>query len=212
MINATTPVRGRGRPRSFDTADAVQKAALVFWRHGYEGTSVEQLRIAMGITTQSLYAAFGSKAALYRQALAWYEQDAVLPARQQLEEPDVAKAIKGTLEELVRRFTRPSHPRGCMRSAAMVHCAPEHDELAAYLASQRAETEQAFKARLDKAVQEGQLSKKTRVAECAGFLNAVISGMSVAAQDGATAAELLPYAAMATRSLEVLRTSRGRSI
>lgn len=62
----------RGRPRSFDKEAALERAMEVFWRLGYEGASMTDLTAAMGIASPSLYAAFGSKEALFRQALDHY--------------------------------------------------------------------------------------------------------------------------------------------
>ncbi len=62
----------RGRPRMFDRDAMLQKALMLFWEHGYEGVSVSQLVEEMGITPPSLYAAFGSKEGLYREAVALY--------------------------------------------------------------------------------------------------------------------------------------------
>ena len=62
-----------GRPRGFDKGEAVQQAMALFWEHGYEATSLAQLKAAMGgISTASFYAAFGSKEALFRQAVDSY--------------------------------------------------------------------------------------------------------------------------------------------
>ncbi len=63
---------GRGRPREFDEAEALDCALELFWRQGYEGTSIADLRTAIGITAPSLYAAFGSKEELYRRVLERY--------------------------------------------------------------------------------------------------------------------------------------------
>ena len=62
----------RGRPRTFDRETALDAAVDIFWRHGYEGASIADLTAAMGVTPPTLYAAFGSKEDLYRQALARY--------------------------------------------------------------------------------------------------------------------------------------------
>lgn len=62
----------RGRPRSFDKEAALDRAMEVFWRLGYEGASMADLTAAMGIASPSLYAAFGSKEALFRLALEHY--------------------------------------------------------------------------------------------------------------------------------------------
>ena len=63
-----------GRPREFDAEQALDKALDVFWRHGYEGTSISELTQAMGISPPSLYAAFGNKEKLFRSALDRYAE------------------------------------------------------------------------------------------------------------------------------------------
>ena len=69
-------VRPRGRPRSFDRNTVLDRAMQTFWRLGYEGASIADLTTAVRITPQSLYAAFGSKSVLYREALAFYQEPA----------------------------------------------------------------------------------------------------------------------------------------
>src|SRR2546422_11461601 len=68
------PVKPRGRPREFDREAALEQAIDVFWRHGYEATSVSDLTAAMGINPPSLYAAFGDKEKLFLEAVEPYQQ------------------------------------------------------------------------------------------------------------------------------------------
>src|SRR6187402_395278 len=64
----------RGRPRTFDRDAAIVSAMHLFWEHGYESTSLSQLKAAIGegISAPSFYAAFESKEALYKEALERY--------------------------------------------------------------------------------------------------------------------------------------------
>ncbi|MFI6108028.1 TetR/AcrR family transcriptional regulator [Streptomyces sp. NPDC051310] len=68
-----------GRPRGFDEDQAVAQAAVVFARHGYEGTSVDDLVGRLGVHRGSLYKVFGSKRGLYLAALRRHLDDEVLP-------------------------------------------------------------------------------------------------------------------------------------
>ena len=64
--------RPRGRPRSFDRDESLDAAVLVFWKKGYDGSSIQDLTQAMGINRPSLYATFGNKRDLFMQAIDRY--------------------------------------------------------------------------------------------------------------------------------------------
>jgi AcrR family transcriptional regulator len=68
--------RRRGRPRAYDPDTALARAADVFWRNGYDGTSLDDLVAATGMNRPSLYAAFGDKRDLYLKTLARYRDTA----------------------------------------------------------------------------------------------------------------------------------------
>src|ERR1044072_7994628 len=87
-----------GRPRAFCLDEALAKAMPIFWRKGYEGTSIADLTEAMGINPPSLYAAFGGKEALFRQALDRYEAKHAVFWTQALSAPTGYEAIKTLLE------------------------------------------------------------------------------------------------------------------
>lgn len=60
------------RPKEFNPAEALDKAMHVFWRKGYEATSMEDLLTAMDINRGSLYATFGNKRELFLKAMDLY--------------------------------------------------------------------------------------------------------------------------------------------
>ncbi|WP_051229447.1 TetR/AcrR family transcriptional regulator [Paludibacterium yongneupense] len=193
-----SPGRGRGRPRAFDRDQALDTALQVFWRLGYEGASISDLTQAMSISPTSLYAAFGSKSGLYREALERYGSGegacSVGPLR-----PDgsVHDAVSAVLRECAVRFVDPAHPPGCMISTAVLACAEENDAVADHLAELRRRAMAAFVARVDKGKVTGELSAATDCLAIARFYGAIIQGMSVQAKDGAGADELALVAEMA---------------
>src|SRR4051794_23528580 len=104
----------RGRPRAFDADAALGRAVEVFWRHGYEGTSLADLTEAMGINRPSLYAAFGNKEELFRRVVARYAQEEMAYAREALARPTAYGVIETFLRANVDALTHTDHPPGCL--------------------------------------------------------------------------------------------------
>src|SRR6202163_2274511 len=108
------PTRSTGRPRSFDVDKALEAATLVFWRKGYEGTSLSDLTRAMGINRPSLYAAFGDKETLFRKALDRYVEGPGAYVREALKQPTARAVTQQLLRGAADLLTDPHHPSGCL--------------------------------------------------------------------------------------------------
>ena len=109
----------RGRPRSFDREAALARAMEVFWERGYQAAAMTDLTDAMGINSPSLYAAFGSKEALYREAVAYFaatESDDILAPLQNA--PTARAALEGYLMASAATFTRPASCARCGPAAS----------------------------------------------------------------------------------------------
>ena len=183
--------RPRGRPRLLDREQALEAALQLFWRYGYEGTSIADLTAAMGVTPPSLYAAFGSKDALYSAALDRYEASyGSYAARALTEEPCARDAVARMLREAVAVYTASREPLGCMLATGAVMCAPEHKDVTADLARRRGSVTAMIKDRFDRAVAEGELAPSTDTAALAAYYAAVIQGLSIQARDGVDRAVL----------------------
>src|SRR2546426_9663255 len=109
----------RGRPRSFCTEEALDRALQVFWQKGYEGTSLSDLTEAMGINRPSLYAAFGNKEELFRKVLALYFKGPSAYAHESLQRPTARAVVEHLLHGAINMLTGPKSPSTCM----WVNCA-----------------------------------------------------------------------------------------
>lgn len=195
--------RGRGRPRAFERSVVLDRAMEVFWARGYEGASIPELTKAMGISAQSLYAAFGSKEALYRESLEVYRSTiGGFAAKALEEEPEIIEALTRLFRDAAKTFVRTAGTPGCM--ITMAPGGSVEPELAALGLGLRKESADKVAHRLTRGIRENQLRLDLDVHAWSNYINSVIQGMSVQARDGATQAELFSLAEIAIRSLYLL--------
>lgn len=183
-------MNARGRPRGFDRGAALRAAMLVFWERGYEGASLGALTEAMGINRPSLYATFGDKEALFREAIALYEQEENATARAMREQPTARAAIEVMLRDNADAYCDADTPRGCLVVLSAAGCAPEHESVRARLANSQRKVSAALRRRLRRAVSEGELPTQTDVAALATYYETVLQGLSLQAHAGASRARL----------------------
>ncbi|WP_208603506.1 TetR/AcrR family transcriptional regulator [Rhizobium multihospitium] len=201
--------RKRGRPPAFDRETVLASARDTFWKHGYDGSSIADLTAAMGITPQSLYAAFGSKAELYRETLDQYRRmPRPEPGNPFQDKLDTVTAFERFLTNSARIFTAPEHPKGCMISTAVLNCAEENEPIAHHVASMRLQTLDIFTARIERGIAEGDMRPDADARSLARFLGAIVQGMSVQARDGATTEELLALLSHALSELKTYQLQR----
>ena len=105
----------RGRPREFDTEEALAKALRVFWERGFQATSITDLTAATGVGRTGLYAAFGDKESLFLLALDRYMALAYTDCAEMLEdEPDARRAVEAHLLRMADSVTKPDDAHSCM--------------------------------------------------------------------------------------------------
>ena len=190
-----------GRPRTFDREQALLRAVDVFWEHGYDATSVALLSQAMGITTPSLYSAFGDKRTLFLEVLDHYlDTFGAFSVRAVTEEPTAHRAITRLLHDAAVAYTRPDHPHGCLLITAATNCTPQSDDIKAHLRRLRSAGASGLEEKIAAAIVADELPVDTDAHALAVFYSAVIQGMSAKARDGATRDDLLSIAATALRA------------
>ncbi len=194
--------RGKGRPREFDREKALRSALALFWKSGFEPTSVAELCEVMGIKPASLYASFGNKAALFLEAVRYYEQTYWQePARRFMAEPDIYRAVNQFFSEAAKILLSPQTPCGCMLVLAAVNISDSEKEIIETIHKMRMETKKMFSERLRRAIQDNQIPASTDVPALAGALNTLLEGLSLQARDGIFQSELTAIATHAVRLL-----------
>ena len=170
------------RSKEFDPERALLKAMSLFWRLGYENTSVEALMREMGVARQSLYDTFGDKRALYLKALAFYRDRTNGAMQRMLESTPTVKAGFTKLLYGLAAETREQHERGCLLLSANLQRDPKDVVVSNLLRDNQARVEAIFDSALRRAQKEGELSAKVDTTALARFFVVTLQGMRAIAR------------------------------
>jgi AcrR family transcriptional regulator len=190
-----------GRPRQFDIDQALDAALNVFWRKGYEGSSLPDLTEAMGINRPSLYAAFGNKENLFRKAIERYVEGPACHLVEALDEPTARAAVKRLWNETIDLTAGPRNPRGCFLVQAALACGDEADCVRRELSKRRGRLESLLNKRFQRAVAEGDLPAGCNPTDLARYVATVSHGIAVEAAGGASREQLRRVARLALVAL-----------
>ena len=190
-----------GRPRAFDTGEALDRALQIFWQKGYEGASLSDLTAGMGINRPSLYAAFGDKQALFLKALDRYADGPAAFTRAALKEPTARAVVERLFSGELDALTDKRNPPGCLMVQGALSCGREANPIRQELISRRAAAEAEIRRRLKRAQSEGDLPAGLDPADLARYVTTVMHGMAVQAVGGATRRQLQRIVDLALRAL-----------
>ncbi|MEZ0232907.1 MAG: TetR/AcrR family transcriptional regulator [Methylophilaceae bacterium] len=186
-----------GRPRAFDMEQALDRALQVFWRKGYEGTSLPDLTDAMGINRPSLYAAFGNKESLFRKALDRYSERNAIFVDEALSAPTAREVVEKLLHSVAYARCCPENPPGCLAVQAALVCGDDAESIRKELVMRRAASESRIRERMERAKEEGDLPTNADPTVLARYVSTVIQGMAVQSASGASHTELETVVEMA---------------
>ncbi len=152
---------------------------------------MSDLTTAMGIASPSIYACFGSKEQLFREAVELYGATEGAEPRRLLDEtPTAREAIAAMLRANADSFVDPGTPPGCMVVLAATAGTSKNSEVRTFLAERRHGMYDLIHARLERALREGELPEGTDIGAIATFYITIQQGMSIQSRDGASRAEL----------------------
>jgi AcrR family transcriptional regulator len=188
------------RTREFDLELAVDAALLVFWRKGYEGTSLTDLTEALGINRPSLYAAFGSKEGLFLRAVERYVTGPAAQVAAAMNADTAREAATKMMRFYADAAGEPDRPKGCLLVQGALACSDGGEAAKQALADKRHLVEASLVTRFERARRDGDLSKDARPADLARYVWSVCNGLAVQAAGGATRDQLRRVVDIALRA------------
>jgi AcrR family transcriptional regulator len=183
----------RGRPRAYDPQMALQQALGVFWNTGYSGASLDSIASAAGMNRPSLYAAFGDKHALYIKALDQYWETAHSAMRAALVDSSLTleQALNSFYEgQLAIYFSGDGQPRGCFAIGTATTEAVEDPQIRDLLAARLGQLDADLEARLQTAIDTGELKPGTDPATLAVLASSLLHSISIRARAGKSREQL----------------------
>jgi TetR/AcrR family transcriptional repressor of nem operon len=188
-----------GRPKEFERNAALEKAMDLFWRKGFDGSSLAELVEEMGVGRQSAYDTFGDKYELFRQALDAYATRAVGMLSTILTEgPSPVGRVRRFLSTL-NEIAAAGDGRGCLFTNSMVELGPHDARVRQAIAGIWQKLEDALADNFRAAVSAGEVRNDLDPRAAARLVLAVMQGALVLSK-----AKLTDTVSDATRTLEAL--------
>lgn len=187
MVQKVAP---RGRPRSFDTDEVLGKARDIFWRHGFAGTSMDQLSAATGLHKPSLYGAFGDKKKLFLAALNNYLAEIGADFATALAIPDLFESLEAMLDAAIDKFTQSDAGSGCFMTNTALPEASVDEDISAVVRGALESLERAFRRRFERAIEAGQIPADSDPEALAMIMGGGHSEISARARAGYSREEL----------------------
>ena len=185
-----------GRPREFDPDVALDAALQLFWRNGYEGTSLSDLTDAMGINRNTLYKTFGNKEELFRKALNLFLEGAIAFEENFRNKPSAREAFEAILLASAQTSAHPDRP-GCLTVVGALAASDDSKAIQQILVEFRQRRLELWRQRFERAKAEGELPKTSNPRDLACYLMMLIHGMTVQARSGNTTDEIVSAAKVA---------------
>lgn len=182
-----SPSRTGCAARGFNKEKAVAAAMHAFWGRGFEGVSIDDLTVAMGVSRPTLYAVFGSKEALFRRALEHYQHEEAVFYHQAGKAPTAKGVAEALLRGALELFSGSggSTPPGCLYVAHLVACGSEADAIRADMFAHARTGEAALIRRFERAALDGDLPPNVDPVGLAYMLIGLVQGVAVLASSGA---------------------------
>lgn len=169
------------RHKEFDEAKVLRKAMVLFWRNGYEKTSMQDLVDNMNIHRRSIYDTFGDKQTLFLRALQLFEETLGKRMEEQIKPINSVKlAIKKLFEMVV--FSDEEKPPGCLIVNTAVELTLHDQEVADRICKSFSKTESFIYELLLQGQISGEISDQLDIEKSSQFIHNSLIGLRVLAK------------------------------
>jgi TetR/AcrR family transcriptional repressor of nem operon len=178
------------RPQEFDTAEALHQAMGVFWRKGYEATSLVDLMEATGLSKSSLYGTFGGKRELFLAAFDAYREERAWDMGQVLHQAPARQAIETFFRMIIDVAQASELSHGCMSINQAVELAPHDPEIQGRVEEDFQRIEDALTRAIERGQADGSVKNTRDARELARLLVVAFPGLQVMMRAGGNRARL----------------------
>ena len=192
--------RRAGRPRSFDRDNALRAVLLLFWKHGFDGTSYTELTAATGMSKPTIYAAFGDKIELFRKAMVLYAEQSLEVYQRALAQPTAREAVEACLRLARGLHAQADEPQVCFLVQGALTGSADTQELRDEVSSLQRQATQLLQKRLEQGKRKGEFTSTANTRVMAEYFTSVVTGLSVQAATGASRRDLSQVVEMAMAS------------
>jgi len=176
--------KNRGRPRKFDTDEALGNALLVFWTKGFAGTSLDELADAMEMKRPSIYNAFGDKQSLYRAALDAFQAQLNGGLKALAQESDLRKTLNLFFARALDVYMSGETPLGCFIFCTAPAEAIAHPDVRADILEITTNTDKVLKRFFESAQKTGQFPSTTDPMIAAQLTQATLHSLALRSRAG----------------------------
>ena len=177
--------------KQFDRGHVLQEAAHIFKQKGYNGTSIDDILKATGLSRSSLYDSFQDKHNLYLQALEIYKQQENQSYQEvHKKELNGYEKIELVFREVVKHLVANPNDNGCLMVNAAAEMSKQCDKTSQVVCNNKEEVQKLFDTWVNEAHKKGLVKLNKPVEFYGQFLFNTLCGLKVLSQSGADKAEL----------------------
>lgn len=192
-----------GRPLEFNPDEVLDKAMRVFWRQGYEATSLQDLLTAMSLSKSSFYQTFTSKHELFQRCIYCYREQLVIDLRNKLANAQTARRfISSILYDVATETRGPEARIGCLLMNAANEFGQTDSKIARLVSDGIRASTDILEVAVKKAQNEKDIPENKNAKTLASYLMTNMGGLRNMVKAGADGETVISVANVALEALD----------